>query len=120
MQFIKVDRDKIMDFDIDINIDGDIEVYFLKDDNKLLGYGLINRDVKENMIYIYIYEEYRGNGFGSKLFGYLYNGLKNSEIKELLFTIDKSNTRFISIIDKYDSLLLGTKENIVKYLVVIK
>lgn len=117
MEFIKVDKEKISD--LEINANEDVEVYLLKNKDILLGYGIINERLKDNIIYIYVYNEYRSNGYGSIIFKYLYDVLKGKGIKELLFTID-SNNRFNNIIFKYNAIHLGTKNGVIKYVVVVK
>lgn len=120
MEFIKVDKSKVDELGVDIDINGNVDIYFLKDSDILLGYGFINKSIENNIIYIYVYEEFRGNGYGSRLFKYLYDELKREGIEEVVFTIDNSNTRFISIITKYDNIHLGINNGLVTYVVFIK
>jgi len=95
-----------------------IYAFCLKDNDIVLGYGKILND-KNNPLEVYVYEKYRSNGYGTKIFLYLIDVLKNAKYKDIILTINKENISMISIINKFRTIHLGTSKNIVKYLLII-
>ena len=95
----------------DINIENKDhikDIYIFKLDDKKIGYGIIT-DNKDDLIKIYIDEEYRSNGYGKKFFGKML-GLINSNVK-----VKTDNEHMICIIKYYKGVELTRLNGIVSF-----
>lgn len=81
--------------------------FMLKLNNKEIGYSYIFPNNDSNKIYIFINEDMRSNGFGSKTFEQLVKLLKQSNLDHLIFNIEKSNICANNIIAKFGGKLLS-------------
>ena len=80
-----------------------------------VGYGYVfDRDI--NPIEIYIYEQYRSNGYGKYLFSQLARIAKDRGVASMIFEVPESNYRFITIIGQLGAVRLGSDGFIVKFL----
>ena len=114
VEFIKVDKqiEQILDI-VDYEI-----IYKLVKDDRVIGYGTINKD-KENLIYIFIENELRGNGYGKFLFSKIINEVKNIGYKEAKVAFERENMQMLKIVKNAGGLHLSTNEGKVKYLIPI-
>ena len=93
---------KINNYELkELNINNEDEVYALKKDNQILGYGIIN-NTKENKVEFFILEKYRSNGYGKIIFQLLKDKLKDKGYKEiiesqngLLISNNKDNMKYV-------------------------
>lgn len=85
-------------------------------DGRTLGVGTINKD-KENLIYIYIKQELRGNGYGKILFSKMMEQAKKEGHQEIKVTFPKDNIQMIKIVDDNGGLQQATNNNQVKYII---
>ena len=88
--------------------------YLLKLDGKDIGYGYIF-DRENNPIEIFIAEEHQSNGYGKIFFNSLLKIVKNKGLKGVLFKVDRSNYRFINIIQKAGAFEIGREALEIKY-----
>ena len=88
-------------------------------DDKPLGVGTINKD-KENLIYIYIKQELRGNGYGKILFSKMMEEAKKEGYQEVKVTFPKDNVRMVKIVDDNGGVQQSTDNNQVKYVIALK
>lgn len=95
------------------------EVYALKKDSKILGYGIIN-ETKPNKIELSILEEYRSNGYGEILFKLLIEKLKEKNYKDIILTISKENIPMKNIIEAQSGLLISNNKDNIKYIIKLK
>ena len=91
---------------------------FIKDDRPL-GVGTINKD-KENLIYIYIKQELRGNGYGKVLFSKMMEEAKKEGYQEVKVTFPKDNIQMVKIVDDNGGVEQSVNENEVKYVIPLK
>ena len=110
MEIVKINREKIEDLDLPNNVS---EVYFLKNELEVLGYGFINYMAK-NEIEIFIKEDYRGDEHGKELFAKIFSEFKGEEV-HLQVSLD--NYPMIKIIENYNPLNLGTNKKITSYVI---
>ena len=90
----------------------------LKDDRPL-GVGTINKD-DENLIYIYIKQELRGNGYGKILFSKMMEEAKKEGYQEVKVTFPKDNVPMVKIIDDNGGVQQTINQNEVKYMIPLK
>lgn len=114
-ELVKVDKEieqirQIVDYEY---------IYKLVKDDKIIGYGTINKD-KENLIYIYIEEGFRENGYGELLFSKMLEEAKQLEYKEVKVRFKYNNIQILRIVEKVGGLHLSSNENVVKYLIPLK
>jgi len=95
-----------------------IEIYELVKDDTVIGYGVINQDVR-NMITIYILEEYRGNGYGKILFDMILEKIKGLGHKEIYLTFDKNNIMMKKIVLAKSGLEISIDNDKVTYVMPI-
>ena len=93
-----------------------IEIYELVEDNTVIGYGVINQDIR-NMVTIYILEEYRGNGYGKVLFEMILEKIKELGYKEIYLTFDKNNIMMKKIIVAKRGLEISIDSDKVTYVI---
>lgn len=103
-----------------MNIFGYENVYILKNQNKILGIGMYKNELDINMIYLMIYEQYRGNGYGTILLKNILSMLKDKAYKEIILEFENSNQKCINLISKFGAVQLSTKDNLVRYLLPIR
>lgn len=92
------------------------EVYALKKDNVIVGYGKINSD-DNNKLEIFILPQYRGNGYGKELFLNLIKLFKSSDI--IYLTFENNNLIAKRIVEKYGAKQDSIVNGIVKYILPI-
>jgi len=85
-------------------------------DGKKIGIGAINID-KENLIYIYIKQELRGNGYGKFLFSKVLDEVKKSGNREARLAFSKDNIQMIKIVNDNGGIHVSTNKNIIKYVI---
>lgn len=88
-------------------------------DDRPLGVGTINKD-KENLIYIYIKQELRGNGYGKVLFSKMMEEAKKEGYQEVKVTFPKDNIQMVKIVDDNGGMQKSTDNNQVKYVIPLK
>lgn len=111
MDLVKIEDTKI-DFlknIIDFTIPG--TSYELIDNNETIGYGRINEN-DIDPIFIYIKEEKRSNGYGTKLFKMLLDKINHNEIT---INITDKMLYISNIISKYNSIEIGKNQKIITY-----
>ena len=114
IELIKVDKQigailKIVDYK---------SLFKLTKDNKTIGYGTINKDEK-NLIYIFIEENLRGNGYGKILFSKMLEEIKKEGHKDIIVQFKINNIPMLKIVENNGGLNLSTEEGIFKYLIPI-
>ena len=96
-----------------------VEIYELLKDDSVIGYGVINQDIR-NMITIYILEEYRGNGYGKILFELILEKIKELGHKEIYLTFDKNNIMMKKIVVSKSGLEISLDGDKVTFVIPIK
>ena len=94
-------------------------IYKLVKDDKIIGYGAINKD-RQNLIYIYIEEGFRENGYGKLLFSKMIEEAKRLGYKEVKVRFRYNNIQILRIVEAVGGLHLSSNENIVNYLIPLK
>lgn len=94
---------------IDFSIPG--KNFVLKNNEKTIGYSRIN-DLEEDNIFVYILEEYRGNGYGKELFKLSF---ENSPKNEIILNISKQNIQMQKIIENYQNIKIINEPKYIKY-----
>ena len=103
---------KINNYELkELNVNNEDEVYALKKDNQILGYGIIN-DTKENKVEFSILEKYRSNGYGKIIFKLL-----KDKLKDITITISKENIPVRNIIESQNGLLISNNKDNMKYVI---
>ena len=113
MDFYKIDN-KIIN-----NLKEDADAYVLEKYKNIIGYGVVSVD-NNNIIEVFIKEEYRSNGYGKLLFGKMLEVLKIKKYKEVTLTIKKDNYRIKNIISYYGGKQLYTNNEEESYILPIK
>ena len=90
------------------------EVYVMKKDGEILGYGKINSDIR-NRLQIFIFPEYRGNGYGKILFGKLVDLFGNSD--PIYLTFMNNNLRALRIASKFGAMHKDIVEGVSTYVI---
>lgn len=108
---------KINNYELkELNVNNKDEVYALKKDNQILGYGIIS-DTKENKVEFSILKKYRGTGHGKIIFKLLKDKLKDWGYKEITITIPKENIPARNIIESQNGLLIPNNKDNMKYVI---
>lgn len=94
---------------IDFSVPG--KNFVLKNDEKIIGYSRIN-NAEEDDVFIYIKEEYRGNGYGKELFRLT---IDETEKEEFVFNVSKQNIQMIKIINSYKNKEILNNPKYIKY-----
>lgn len=113
-ELIKVDKkiEKILEI-VDYE-----ELYKLVKEDRVIGYGTINKD-KENLIYIFIEDSLRGNGYGTFLFSEMLEKAKSKGYKKVEIIFREENTQILKIVKGVEGVHLSTLEGKSKYLIPI-
>lgn len=113
MVFQEIDNEesKILKKVIDFDIPG--KNYVLKYDDKTIGYSRVNIANEDN-IFIYILEEYRGNGYGKELFKLT---LEKLEKEEIVLNISKQNIQMQKIINGYKNIEIKNTPKYITYVI---
>lgn len=86
------------------------EVYeFIKNDNKI-GYGIIKNN-NEDQLQIFIYEDYRSNGYGKLFFGKMLETIKQD------IRVKTNDNHMINIIDFYNGKELSRNKGMRVFLI---
>ena len=73
------------------NINNKYDYYYeIFSDNTPIGYGAIAKS-NNDMLYMYLYEEYRGNNYGIKVFDCMVEKIKELGLEKLFIVIDNNN-----------------------------
>lgn len=94
-------------------------LYKLVRDEKIIGYGTINKD-QENFIYVYIDEKERGNNYGKFLFLKLLEEVKKMDYKEVRVKFKRENIQMLRIVRGIGGIHLSSDEDGVKYVIPIR
>lgn len=92
--------------------DKDSEIYLMKKDDAIIGYGKINADIN-NKISLSILPEYRGNGYGKQLFNYLIKTIH--DVSSILITFENDNVIAKRIIENGGGKQVSLTNGIVQY-----
>lgn len=114
LELVKVDKNinqirEIVDYE---------DIYKLVKDDKIIGYGTINKD-KENIIYVFIEQDLRGNGYGKILFSEMIKIIEKLGYKDVKIIFKRENIQMLKITEKMGGLHLSSKEGEVQYLIPI-
>lgn len=93
--------------------------YKLVKDEETIGFGTINKN-KENLLFVFISEENRGNGYGKILFEKMLQETKNIGHKEARVTFNKGNIPMLKIVSDNGGVHLSSNEELVKYVIPLK
>lgn len=93
--------------------------YFFKNEQDLLGFAKINY-LKNPDIYLFIFEEKRGNGYGNALFSKVLEKLKENKIRSFEVVIPLKNAIMARILKNHYGIEESRKDNLVKYTIVIR
>ena len=94
---------------IDFSVPG--KNFLLKENDKTIGYSRIN-DLEEDNIFVYIIEEFRGNGHGKELFKLSFEKLPKDEI---ILNVSKQNIQMQKIIENYQNIKIINEPKYIKY-----
>lgn len=101
-----------------LNIPSNTEIYSLRDNN-IVGYTFIT-DTKENPIYIHILEQYRSNGYGTKLFKETIKIIKEkNKYHEITLSISNSNQHINNIIKNNGGIEISSNQDYTTYIIPI-
>ena len=95
------------------------QCYKLVNDNETIGVGTINKD-KENLLYIFVKQELRGNGYGKILFSKMIDEARKKGYEEVKLTFPRENIQMVKIVNDNGALHQATNENEVKYVIPLK
>lgn len=95
------------------------KIYKLVKDDKIIGYGTINKDI-ENLVYIFIEENSRGEGYGKLLFSKMLEKVRIEGFKEIRLVFRRNNIQMLKIIKGVEGLHISSIGEEVKYVVPIK
>ena len=93
-----------------------IKVYEISNENGLVGYGTINKDDK-NLLTVYIKEEYRGNGYGKKMFHSLLKTAMDMGYEDVNLMVSNGNVPMIKIISDVNGFETAKNKEFTKYIV---
>ncbi len=114
MEFIKLNETNFKK-NINANINFACDIYALKNQN-ILGYGLLKED-KTNL-YIYVKKEFRGNGYGTKIFNELIDIIrKNTNYSDISLSINKEDIRTNNIIKNNGGIEVSKEKNNITYII---
>ncbi len=102
----------------EMNVPIEEPFYFFRLENEVVGYAKVDT-MKPNNIYIFIREEKRGNGYGTRLFKNLIEMLKNSSIPSLELTFSSHNLPMIRILKRFGGEEISRREEEVLYSLII-
>ncbi len=97
--------------------------YTLIYDDELIGLGAIGEDISENMIFIVLKSEYRGNGLGRTFFEkLLYKKREQFESdkqanQDIFLNIEKNNLPMIRIVKKLNGIEVSETEDTLKFVI---
>ena len=114
IELIKVDKkiekiQEIVDYEL---------IYKLVKDDKIIGYGTINKD-EGNKIYIFIENELRENGYGKALFSKMIEEVRKIGYKDVKVAFKKENIQMLKIVKNAGGIHLSTNNGEDKYLIPI-
>lgn len=92
------------------------EVYILKKDSLVIGYGKINKDIN-NKIEIYVQPEFRGYKYGKLIFGKLLQKIEGDDVR---VTFNNDNLKFKKIVEDYGGKQESIIEGLVRYIIPLK
>lgn len=101
------------------NFDLNDNCYAYKNDNLIIGYARINV-VEPYQVYIFINEDIRGNGYGTKLFKEVLTVLKMNSIFQIEAETSMGNIAMIRILEHYGGQELTRYDGMVHYIVPIR
>ena len=93
--------------------------YEFQKDNNTLGWATINKD-DENKLYIFIDENFRGNGYGKLLFSEMMKELRNKDYKQFKVIFNKENIPMLKIVEDNNGLQIGADTKLFKFEIPIK
>lgn len=93
-----------------------VKAFELYDENNLIGYGTINKDDK-NLLTVYIKEEYRGNGYGKKMFHCLLKNAMNLGYEDVNVKVPNGNVPMLKILDDVNGYQTVKDDEFTKYIV---
>lgn len=93
-----------------------LKAYELTNNNETIGFGTINKD-NNNLLSVYIKDEYRGNGYGTELFNNLLSHARNMGYNDAKLTVSKHNTPAIKMIQGANGFETSTNNEYASYVV---
>ena len=93
-----------------------IKVYEISNENGVVGYGTINKDDK-NLLTVFIREEYRGNGYGKKMFHTLLRTAMDMGYEDVNLMVSNGNVPMIKIINDVNGFETLKTRDFTKYIV---
>lgn len=101
--------------------DDENDLYTLRLDGELIGYGILNKDKDKtsNVIWIEIMDKYRGNGYGKALFAKLVEEAKKLGYQRLFLDFPKDNVILKKLVMDYNGIFIANENGISKYVVPI-
>lgn len=94
-------------------------LYKLVKDDKIIGYGTINKDI-ENYIYVFVAEEERGNQYGKFIFLKILEEIRNMGYIEVKVKFERENIQMLKIVKGAGGLHLSSNEDGTKYLIPLR
>ena len=79
-----------------------------------VGFSALSLNSKD-MVFIYVDPEYRGSGYGKKMFSMMTKLLENINIKEIDLLFDTNNIQMNKIINSYSSYEIVKSKDVVSY-----
>lgn len=90
-----------------------IKVYVIN--NKIIGfidYSILFERAELN--YIYVFDEYKKQGYASKLMGYMLNDLKDNSVLSITLEVNVNNEKAINLYKKMDFIVVNKRINYYK------
>lgn len=101
----------VLQENINNEIKGKYDYYYeIYSDNTLIGFSSIRKD-SNDMLYIYIHKNYRGNNLGNETFNKILQKFKELGINEISVIIDNNNIQMIRIINHHKFIIIGDYNN---------
>lgn len=89
------------------------EMYYF---NVPIGYGTINKD-NENLLTVYVKEEYRGKGYGKKMFHHLLKNAMDMGYEDVNIIVENENVPMIKILEDVHGFESAKNSEITKYVI---
>lgn len=91
----------------------------LECNNKVIGYGHLDKENDKVWLGIAVLPDYKGMGYGKIIMSNLINFAKNIKLKNIYLSVDKNNTPAISLYEKFNFALFETTQNTLFYILIL-
>lgn len=119
LELVKIKEEYYSEFVNFITLKEPTYLYLLKLNDKTIGYGNIAKqnNKEKNVLYIYIIEQYRGNGYGKFLFKELLKEAKNFGYKDITLYTNSSDLVMRRLITNNLGIKISQDNDISEYII---